>query len=304
MSEIPAATSYEIRPLSVAEILDAGFQLMRNHFVLLGSLSLVGQIPTILVTSAFAWMLDPFWFQKGEIPEIGATFVLIVATWLLALLVVLPVAIGAITSAVGDLYLGAPLSIRSCLDRGLARMFPLMITYLIFSIILTVAVALAVVGLGVVGGILGALLKNSSLGVALLIVAILAAIPALFALAGLMTLVPGVLAAVVVLEGRSLFDAVARTFTLVQAEIGRLVGVGLVLYMLVMIVPAGVQFTVGAIPIVGALVWGAVQALCQAYLYTTSVVAYFDVRCRTESFDLEHLAQLVEGSEPSAVPIR
>ena len=66
-----------------------------------------------------------------------------------------------------------------------------------------------------------------------------------------------------------------------------------------LILPTGIQLMVGSVPVLGALVWGVVQALCQAYVYATTVVAYFDVRCRTESFDLEHLAQLVEAAGPS-----
>ncbi len=269
----PAAASYEIRPLSMAEILDAGFQIMRNHFALLGALSLVGQVPTIVVFSLFSWMLDPFALQEAGFPEIGATFLVGIGLWLLGMLILTPIVIGATTSAVSDVYLGAPLSLRECLRSGVERMFPLMFTYVIFILILSVAM-------------------------------VLAAIPAVIALAGLLTLVPGILAAVVVLEKQSLFEAIARTGSLVYAELRRLCGIGLVLYLFILIVPMGVQFMVGAVPIVGAVVWGGVQALCQAYLYTTTVVAYFDVRCRIESFDLEHLAQLVEGSNPTAAPIR
>jgi hypothetical protein len=300
----PAAASYEIRPLSMAETLDVGFQLIKNHFVLLGSLSLVGQIPTIFVFMLFGWMLDPFALQEGEFPELGATFVVGVALWFLGMLLLLPIVIGAITAAVSDLYLGAELSVQDALQRGLSRMFPLMITYLIFSLVLGVALGLLALGVAVsVAGLLS-LFQGSSVALALGVLAILLAIPLMFMLAGLLTLVPGILAAVVVLEGFSLFEAIARTWTLVSAALWRLCGLGLVLYMFLLIVPTGVQFMVGAVPVVGAVVWGVVQALCQAYLYATTVVAYFDIRCRQESFDLEHLAQLVEGNEPSAGPGR
>jgi hypothetical protein len=299
----PAATSYELRPLSMAETLDAGYQILRNHFALLGALSLVGQIPSILVFSLFSWMLDPFALQDGSFPEIGAAFVIGVGLWLLAMILLIPVVIGAITTAVSDVYLGAPLSLRDCLQAGVSRMFPLMVTYVIFTLVLTVAMVLVMLVI-VAGGSGLAVLAQGSLGIALLVILGLAAIPAIFALAGLLALIPGILAAVVVLEQESLFQAIARTWTLVVSQLGRLCALGVVLYMLVMIVPMGAQLMVGAVPIVGAVVWGCLQALCQAYLYTTTVVAYFDIRCRLESFDLEHLAQLVEGSSPTASPIR
>jgi hypothetical protein len=299
----PAAIHYEIRPLSMAETLDAGFQLLKNHFALLSILSLIGQLPSIGVFMMFGWMLDPFAFQSGEIPDIGATFILAMCGWVLGLIIILPIVIGAITAAVSDLYLGAELSVGAALQRGLDRMFPLMITYVIFSLILAVAMGVAAVLVGMVAVGFAALLEGSAIGIVLLVLLVLAAIPAFIAFAGLMTLVPGILAAVVVLEGRSLFDAIARTFSLVSGALWRFTGIGLVLYMLLITVPTGVQFMLGTLPVVGAVVWGLVQALCQAYLYATTVVAYFDVRCRMESFDLEHLAQLVEGNSPSAAPL-
>jgi hypothetical protein len=305
MSEIAPTLGiegYELRPLSMAETLDTGFQVMKNHFVLLGSLSAIGQIPTVIVFSVFGWMLDPFAFQEGEFPEIGAAFIVGIGIYMLGLLLLLPIVVGAITAAVSDVYLGAEVTLAESLRRGLQRMVPLMLTYLIFTIILFVAMAGVgfTIALLVIGG--SAALGDSALGVGLLVVFVLAAIPAAFAISGLLTLIPGILAAVVVLEGRSLFDAIGRTITLVGAQLWRLVAVGVVIWVLIAIVPAGAQFMVGALPVVGAIIWGGVQALCQAYLYATTVVAYFDIRCRLESFDLEHLAQLVEGSAPSAGP--
>jgi hypothetical protein len=295
----PGAAGYEIRPMSMAETLDAGFQVLKNNIALLGVLSLVGQAPTILVFMLFGWMLDPFAFQDGELPDIGAAFLLGVALWILALLVLLPVVIGAITAAVSDLYLGGEVSVAGALRRGFARMFPLMVTYVIFSLILGVAMGLLVFfGVLVFGGF-ASVLEGSGIAIALLILVGLVAIPAAFCLAGVLTVTPGVLAAVVVLEGLSLFEAVARTGSLVAAALWRFTGIGLVLYTLVLILPTGIQFMVGSVPVLGAIVWGVVQALCQAYVYATTVVAYFDVRCRTESFDLEHLAQLVEAAGPS-----
>ncbi len=304
MSDIPDIASYEIRPLSMAETLDAGFQLLKNNFVPLGALSALGQIPTVIVFSVFGWLLDPFAVQDGGFPEIGATFIVGMGLYVLGMLMLLPIVIGAITSAVSDLYLGAELSIRDCLRRGLARMIPLMVTYVIFSIVVLVGfgVIFLAVFFTIVGG--AAALQDSALGIGLVIVLALVGVPLLFAVSGLLTLLPGVLAAVVVLERRSMFDAVARTFGLVTGQIGRLIGLGIVLSLVVGIAPAGVQFVVGAIPVVGAVVWGLVQALAQAYLYTTTIIAYFDIRCRLESFDLEHLAQMVEANAPGVEPIR
>ena len=303
MSEVSEVARYEIRPLSLSETLDTGFQLLKKHVGVLFPLSVVGQIPTVIFTSAFAWMLDPFAFEKAGFPELGASFLVAIAFYALAMLLLLPVVIGAITSAVGAAYLGTKLSLADCLRQGAGRMFPLIISYLIFSVIILVGFLALFVLVGLLFGLGAATLPESGFGTVLggiLILAMaLVAIPAFLALAGLLSLLPCVLAAVVMLEGRSMFDAVARTFSLVTAELGRMTGLGMVLYLFVMVVPTGMQFVVGSIPIFGAVVLGLANALAQAYLFTTAVVAYFDVRCRLESFDLEHLAQLVEGNASS-----
>jgi len=216
------------------------------------------------------------------------------------MLLLMPFVIGAITAAVGDLYLGVDVTFSSAARKGLERMVPLLITYIIFTIVTMVAVGVAIgVGTLVLIGV-ALMLKGSSIAGIFTVLAILLGVPIFICLTMLLGFLPGILAAVVVLEKRSLFQAVMRTFTLVGATFWRTTGVAVTVYLLVMIAPLGTQFMVGAIPIAGSLIWGAVQGLCQAYLFATAVVVYFDIRCRIESFDLEHLAQMVEGTEPNA----
>ena len=104
---------YEIRAMSMAEILDTGFQLLKNRFGLLAGISLIGQIPTIAVFSNFDWLLDPMAIQRGELPEIGAAFVFAIGIYMLGMLILMPFVIGSITAAVGDLYLGAEVTFQS-----------------------------------------------------------------------------------------------------------------------------------------------------------------------------------------------
>jgi hypothetical protein len=44
---------------------------------------------------------------------------------------------------------------------------------------------------------------------------------------------------------------------------------------------------------------GLAQAVSGAFTGAIGVILYFDVRCRQESFDLEHLARLVEEPQPA-----
>ena len=295
---------YEIRAMSTAEILDAGFQLLKNRFSLLAGLSLIGQLPTVAVFISFSWLLDPASLQRGELPEIGAVFVVSIGLYLLGMLLLMPFVIGSITAAVGDLYLGAHVTFETAARRGLERLLPLLVTYIIFTIVNLVGLVIAIAASAALVVGFAALVQGSPLAGVLAIVGLLIAIPGMIAVAMLLAFMPGLLASVVVLEEQSLFEAVARTWKLVGSALWRTLGVAVTVYVIVLVVPAGVQLMVGEIPVVGALIWGAVQAVCQAYLFATAVVVYFDMRCRTESFDLEHLAQMVERRQPSAAPIR
>ena len=80
--------------------------------------------------------------------------------------------------------------------------------------------------------------------------------------------------------------------------------VGLVVVALVRVVSGGATWALNAWPIPNAVASTIVGMVTYAFLYAVIVVFYFDVRCRREAFDLEHLAQLVEqrGSAPAPSP--
>ena len=300
----PAAGRYELRPQSTAEILDVAFQLLKENFALLGGISLLGQLPTVAVFMSFSWLLDPIAIQRGELPDIGALFLVVIGFYLLGMLLLMPFVIGSITAAIGDLYLGAEVTFETAARRGLERMLPLAITYIIFTVVNVAALLVGVVVVGAlfIGG--AALVQSSAISGLLLVIAVLAGIPAVICVSMLLAFMPGLLAAVVVFEEESLFQAVLRTWMLVGSALWRTIGIAVTVYIIVLVAPAGVQLMIGEIPVLGALLWGAVQAICQAYLFTATVVVYFDMRCRNEAFDLEHLAQMVEGRERTVAPIR
>ena len=178
-------------------------------------------------------------------------------------------------------------------SAGLSRYLPLFFTYLVFgftSVIGLAALTVATVGLfSAVAGTVGAAIA------ATLLMAVLAI---------LLGLVAFLLPAVVVLEQRSLFVAIARAWDLLSGMRGRALGVAMSAYFIVRIPTTGLQFVVGFFPTLGTLAWAAAQAIGYAFLSATAVVLYFDIRCRKEAFDLEHLAQLVEGREPSPLAPR
>ncbi len=69
--------------------------------------------------------------------------------------------------------------------------------------------------------------------------------------------------------------------------------------LIVSLLTSGIELGVGWIPVVGPIATGLSQALGFAYTSTLGVLLYFDIRCRKEAFDLEHLSRLVEArSDP------
>jgi hypothetical protein len=72
-------------------------------------------------------------------------------------------------------------------------------------------------------------------------------------------------------------------------------GIMLVGALLVGLLSSGIELGLGWIPLVGPIATGLAQALGFAYTSTLGVLLYFDIRCRKEAFDLEHLSHLVEA---------
>jgi len=102
--------NYELRPLSLAEILDAAFRLVQVEWKTLIGLSSIMQIPIVLLASRAGWLLDPFAqpFESGEepSPEMLIEMGLLGAGMGLAYLILYPFIAGAVTASVGNFYLG------------------------------------------------------------------------------------------------------------------------------------------------------------------------------------------------------
>jgi len=99
---------------------------------------------------------------------------------------------------------------------------------------------------------------------------------------------------VVIFERLSALSAILRALSLTAGMRLRTLSVIIVATLVVFFPAVMMEIFFGDVPVVGALLVSAVQALGFAYTSCTQVVLYFDLRCRKEAFDLEYLAQLVE----------
>ena len=115
---------YEVREMSFAEILDTGFRLLRDHFVLFVGIAAALNLPLIVLrdalTAATAGSVD---------------WALIVVLLIFALsLAISPIVGVAATYAVGEIYLGRDATLGDAFRKGLAIFTPVIGTSLLSGI--------------------------------------------------------------------------------------------------------------------------------------------------------------------------
>lgn len=253
--------AYEIRPMSFGEILDTGFRLLRNHFAPLMSIAALAYVPMGLSSLATTYLT-----AAGGEPDPAAVLPVlsVILGAIVALAITFPVMLTAQTALIGDVYLGRPTGAGAALRRAWRIFLPTVGTSLLASLI--------------VGG------------------------------AMLLLILPGfyfILAywlfwQVMVLENVFGMAALRRSRDLMRGNFVRAIGIMLVGAVLPSVVSGGATWLLGGLPLLQTVVSTAIQAAGVTYAYVTAVVFYFDIRCRKESFDLEHLARLVESR--SAAP--
>lgn len=246
---------YEVRSMTLGEIVDTSFRIVRDHFVPLAGLSAVVYVPFTLLmtgwqmsiqsTAAAGGQLDP----SAMIGQLGGI--------ILTMMVVMPIVSVAIAHAVGEAYLGRAVNIAASLREALRILLPLLGTSILATLILMLATLLFV-------------------------------IPGIWFMLGIIPLY-----AINVMERSFGMASIRRSLDLMKDHRGR----GFLLYLLITIVSGvlGAAFgLIGAIsPWVGALAQGVASSVTGAFTGAVFIVFYFDLRCRKEAFDVEHLARLV-----------
>jgi hypothetical protein len=249
--------NYEIRAMSFAEILDTGFRLVRDHFVLLSGIGLVLYGP-------FAIMQELIGQSTPQQIEPGTAIAAIALA--LAIVALSPVAQGAMTLAIGDAYRGHSMTIAEAYRASLRRVLALTGTFLLM-------------GLGVLIGL------------------VLLVIPGIYlALAWMLAM------QVVMLEGIAGTAALSRSRALLRDHMLRAFGIFVLAAIVMGVISTVLQLLVSGIPIVRSVANAIAQSVAMAFYTGVGVVLYFDLRCRKENFDLEHLAQLVESAGAPAHP--
>ncbi len=296
--------SYELRPLSLAEILDAAFRLVQTEWRTLIGLSLIMQIPVVLLALAVPWIFDPlaqpFAIEDEVTTEILVELAVGIGGLGLLYLFLYPFIAAAVTASVGNFYLGRRFQLADAARAGLRTLIRLVASYIVWVVAylgaLMLVVGATVLAFVVGGAAIGGLLEASgSLGslIAVLLGLALGCVALFWVLfAGV---VSSLLPPIAVLESNGILDTVRRAFSLGATSKWRLIGIVMTTGMIVGFPVFGAQMLIGMIPIVGLLVWGTFQAVGFAFTTAVMVVLYFDLRCRAENYDLELLAQQVEA---------
>ena len=126
--------AYEIRPMSVGEILDTGFRLLRNHFSLLVAISAIAYVPLGIVQ--FGLALIGRGADRSRPPRSSCRSLIVIGLMVLVIIVAFPLSATAMTMALGDLYVGRPTSVGKALRQSWSILLPVVGTNLLSSILI------------------------------------------------------------------------------------------------------------------------------------------------------------------------
>jgi hypothetical protein len=247
--------------MSFGEILDQGFKVLKDHFVLLTSLMATVYVPY----SVLGALVKPSVAERGVPSLLNTTGIFMGSLGVLMLVCALPYAQLAVTRAVSDAYLSKP---TTFLDAYRAA-GPMYTPYLGTCFLM---------------------------GVCLIGLAILLLVPMVYFAVCWLLVGP-----IAVVEGTFGRAAMKRSRALTDGYWWRTLGAIFVSSLLGGIVEAGVQLVLGSIPILGPMLTGLVQSIVSTYSSIVMVVVYVDLRCRKEDFDLELLAARVAAGTTGAV---
>ena len=277
MSSTPFAP--QLRPLSVGEVLDASFKVVRQSFGTLAVCVLVVALPLNIITTLVqastsdnAFNLDTA--TTTDDVGTGTELAGVLVTTALSL-VLTTIAAAACFRAVSSVYLGEQPAVGSSLAFAASRVLPVIVLSVIYFIGLIPAfIALVIPGIW-------------------LAVAWSVSYPALLS------------------EGIGPVAALGRSFRLVRGRWWATFGAVLVMYLIVVVI-SGILGVVFGATLVASLDNEAVAAVLYTIVNTLSslitlplfaavlTIIYFDLRVRKEGFDLQLLARGVGSDAPTS----
>ena len=293
----------EVHPMGIGEILDRSFRLLRKHFLLFFGILLIPQGTFLLITKVVQITLGG---DIGQATSMAAGFGI---SFILALLVMMILqfwAQGALIHAVSETYLGHNTSLLTSFGAMRSRLGRLLGTMILMGFLL----GLVVVAIVFIGGMLTALLGSGTAGnwsgvIGVIVVGIVGAVVFFHLLLSWL-----LVDKVVVLEDRGWVKALSRSRDLMKVRtepgfwkrpknkaglillLGFLIAIGIhTLFQL----PGALAQLVMPSSLVGTTVQEILNVLASslAAVYTAiaMILYYYDIRLRSEGFDLKMMAE-------------
>jgi membrane-anchored glycerophosphoryl diester phosphodiesterase (GDPDase) len=282
----------QLRPLSIGEVLDAGFRLLRHRFGTLMVCVLAMGLPLSILHTIVIASTDPDYYDVnavrfGDTPtEVIVGEIVAVALIFLGILL----AVAACFRVISAAYLGEPVKAGQSLAAGLKRA-PLMI---VSSIVLSILSVVVIFG----GFFVAALTTVRPLALAL--------IPIFIYLCVKWSLTwPAIVA-----ERAGPFHAINRSWNLTKNHWWRTFAILLVLLLISLVLEIALQYGLvaafSAIDSISPIALATVDTLFIVVLMmviyplnaAVIIVLYYDERVRNEGFDLQLLAESI-GSDTS-----
>jgi hypothetical protein len=312
--------AFDLRPLSLGELLDRSFSLYRRHFWLFVGImalpSLIALAFGVVVAVFNPQPVNPESVAAGETQPaeiLGAVawFVAAMIGMLIVYFIAYAVALGATTVAVSELYLGRSITIRAAYAplRGKVGRLALLLVLLGVRMIGVLFLGFLAVGIAVAVGMIG----SPILGVLVMLGGMAAAV----ALWVWVILRYAVSVPAAVLEDETATSAIQRSIDLTRGSLGRV----LVLLLFTMIITYAVlaifqgPFLIAAAmagPETSGGVWfnllgtitGSIGGAFTAPLMIVAfAVLYYDLRVRREGLDLQLMLSNLEAGTGIAAPI-
>jgi hypothetical protein len=307
----------ELRPLSLGELLDRTFTLYRSHFwVFVGIMA---------VPSSFAIPMNFFVYSKQGSPFAygtpraqAAVFSLPYAGFFVLFFLVYAIAMGAVTYAIGDAYLGRIPSVRQSYARVRRRFWGLLgvisnVGIRVFGIFVGVVFIGAMAG-GMAGGAISAASGNQAVMTAIIVGIVLIAFAAGGGLAIYLALRYTVSIPAFLFENLGVLAAIRRSVQLTRGRRGHIFIAALLAsiigyvgvfvfqgpFVLAAVLtarngnwPTWLNFTASASGAIGGTITG-------SFLMIVLVLCYYDTRIRKEAFDLQFMMASLDRPLPAA----
>lgn len=294
-------TTRDLRPMSVGEVLDRSFQVLRGHLAPLFVTALLGTAPLLLVYLA---MGVPYGAAVPESQLAAMTGMMMVM--LIVFVFAVSVSWAALTRQVDQAVVGGAVSLGDGLRHGVRAFFRMLavgiLIYLVGAGLLIPVGMVVALAAGVGSALLGG-------GIAWMAVVVLAVVAA--AVAALLLWAPMAFMAIPALISEELgpIEALNRAHKLGKGGRLRVVGTSLVAWIVMMLPTIGLPFLLGF----GLALWTPAGAgtvsTTQVYLYqamtfvigglttpfmvAAMVFTYYDRRVRREGYDVELVSESI-----------